>query len=561
MGFLSSPPCDERKELMSGIIFEEALRSRRAAAVVGAVLVALALALWAGPTGAQECPPGEPFCGGPNVPPDVDADDASVVVVQGQTATNTGTYSDEDTLGNNDVDITASVGNVTKDGTSSGTWSWSLANAAPLGRQQVTITATDSLNGSSTTEFTLTVTRPNGKIAFRSPPDEIYTMNPDGSGQTNLTNVLGIDDDPAFSPDGNRIAFTTTRDDPPGDGVITNYEVYVMNSDGTGQTRLTDNPAFDGVPSFSPDGSRIAFASFRDGNSEIYVMNADGTGQTNLTNHSALDTEPAFSPDGTKIAFVRNGNIYVMNVDGTGQTPLTSSGGFDPAFSPDGSRIAFTSSRTTGTGVNNPEGDLEIFTMNLNGTGITQLTFNTANDVHPAFSPDGTKIAFASFRDGGGSTELYVMDADGTDQTRLTFNPGGDGSPSWGAASDAAPPPADTTAPEVESVSPTDGATKVPRLTNVTATFSEKMDPSTLSASTVTLKNTKTGQTVTDVGVTTAENSEGKTVLTLNPFPSNAATKLAKKTKYEVRITTGAKDLPGNPLATDKVWSFTTGRK
>ena len=119
----------------------------------------------------------------------------------------------------------------------------------------------------------------------------------------------------------------------------------------------------------------------------------------------------------------------------------------------------------------------------------------------------------------------------------------------------------DATAPTVESTTPADGTTAVRRNTNLNATFSKKMDSSTLSASTVTLKDTKTGQTLTDVGVTTTENSEGKTVLTLDPFASNATTKLAKKTKYEVRISTAARDLAGNPLATDKVWSFTTGRR
>jgi len=106
-----------------------------------------------------------------------------------------------------------------------------------------------------------------------------------------------------------RIAFNSNRDG--------NWEIYVMNGDGTGQTRLTNNPAEDFSPAWSPDGLRIAFSSKRDGNPEIYIMNADGTGQTRLTNSPANDVHPTWSPDGTRIAFEtdRDGNseIYVMN--------------------------------------------------------------------------------------------------------------------------------------------------------------------------------------------------------------------------------------------------------
>ena len=122
-----------------------------------------------------------------------------------------------------------------------------------------------------------------------------------------------------------KIAWTSGRDG--------NYEIYVMNADGTAQTRLTNNSAEDYYPSFSADGTKIAFHSYRDGNREIYLMNSDGTGQTNLTNNSAHDADPSFSLDGTKIAFrsTRDGNneIYVMNADGTGQTRLTNNSAHD----------------------------------------------------------------------------------------------------------------------------------------------------------------------------------------------------------------------------------------
>ena len=113
-----------------------------------------------------------------------------------------------------------------------------------------------------------------------------------------------------------------------------------MNADGSNQTRLTNNTAFDDGPSFSPDGSKIAFVSARDGGDEIYIMNADGSNQTRLTNNSPLVTDfyPSFGPDGSKIAFSsdRDGNfeIYVMNADGSNQTPLSNNPAtdFSPSF-------------------------------------------------------------------------------------------------------------------------------------------------------------------------------------------------------------------------------------
>jgi Tol biopolymer transport system component len=273
----------------------------------------------------------------------------------------------------------------------------------------------------------------NGKIAFVSNRDgnnEIYSMNADGTGQTRLTNNSATDQHPFFSPLGDKIAFASDRDG--------NAEIYVMNADGTGQTRLTNNPANDQVPSVSPDGSKIAFQSDRDGDTEIYSMNADGTGQINLSNNpTSNDFSASFSPDGSKIAFQseRDGNaeIYSMNVDGSGQINLSNSplsDEFGSVFSPDGNKISFASDR---------DGNFEIYSMNANGTGQTRLTNNSADDNLSFFSPDGSKIAFTSDRDG--NNEIYVMNANGTGQTRLTNNPATDLWPTWQTLLSCAPPP------------------------------------------------------------------------------------------------------------------------
>ena len=268
------------------------------------------------------------------------------------------------------------------------------------------------------------------KIAFCSARDgnpEIYVMNPDGTNQTRLTSNAAGDAEPSFSPDGSKIAFISNR--------TGNVEIYVMDADGSNQTNVTNNASGNFQPSFSPDGSKITFISNRDGSVEIYVMNADGSNPRRLTYSSWDETNPSFSPDSSKIAFTDyrepiNPEIYVMDAFGFNQVNLTNEPGFDgePSFSPDGSKITFISGRT---------GNYEIYVMNADGSNQINVSNNASLDYSPSFSPGGSKIAFASFRDS--NYEIYVMNADGSNQNRLTNNPASDENPSWGGLPPAPP--------------------------------------------------------------------------------------------------------------------------
>lgn len=215
-------------------------------------------------------------------------------------------------------------------------------------------------------------------------------------------------EDPVWSPDGTKIAFVSYRY---GDGAI-----YIMNADGSNLTRLTNYASYD--PLWSPDGTKIVFRTYDTRGSsigEIYVMDADGSNQTRLTNYSCFNA--VWSPDGTKIAFDPYGaimfndisGIYVMNADGSNQTRLSLEGR-DPTWSPDGTKIAFSTYNLIETNINEDTG---IYVVDIDGSNMTNLTHGYTAGQSLAWSPDGTKLAFNI-----GET-IYTMNADGSNMTTL----------------------------------------------------------------------------------------------------------------------------------------------
>src|SRR2546428_3113823 len=250
-----------------------------------------------------------------------------------------------------------------------------------------------------------------GKITFQSNRNgnfDIFVMNADGSGVTQVTSNPLDERLPLFSPDGTRIVFGRCQ---------ATCDVVVINADGSGD-RVVINDGFPGA--WSPDGNRIVFGGGGGGTHDgLFVVNADGSGLVRVLDP---DFVTDWSPDGRQLMIVSNRDgdyeLYATPLDGSPVTKLTDNTADDNAgtgWSPDGSRIAFNSNRG-GAGQ-------DVYVMNADGSGVTQLTPNDGfDDDGPVWSPDASQIAFESNR--AGDEQIFVMNVDGSDVRQLTFDAG-----------------------------------------------------------------------------------------------------------------------------------------
>ena len=249
------------------------------------------------------------------------------------------------------------------------------------------------------------------KIAFvsnRDGNDEIYMMDYDGEGQTRITFNRIKDYMPGWAPDQRRIVYTTYKRSNPDLVILSLYEGKSTTVAGRGTN-------FSGA--FSPDGKKLAFCSTMDGNAEIYTAEADGTKVRRLTINAAIETAPSWSPTGREIAFTSDRlgtgtpQIYIMDAEGSNVRKVSFGGNYHdaPAWSPDGERIAF---------VSRVDNVFDIYVLNLRTQQITKLTESNARNENPSWSPDGRHLVFASNLKG--SIQIYTVDYDGANLRRLT---------------------------------------------------------------------------------------------------------------------------------------------
>ncbi len=261
-------------------------------------------------------------------------------------------------------------------------------------------------------------------VSTRDGPYELYAAKKDGSDQHRLTKDHGdastsrglrYQIDPAWSPDGKRIAFASSR--------AGRFHLFVVDASGKKTKRLTAGENEDTHPSWSPDGTRIAFT--RGAPNGIEVMNADGTGLHRLTSGLAEEADPAWSPSGRWIAYDRRipgttiDEIWIAHPDGSASRPVTklNAVSITPTWSPDSRRIAFSS--------NARRGRYNLYSIGVGGTGLQNESDAPSDEFEPAWSPDGKSIAFS--RDGA----IVVVPVGEGVESIITDPKNNDSSPAW----------------------------------------------------------------------------------------------------------------------------------
>jgi TolB protein len=253
---------------------------------------------------------------------------------------------------------------------------------------------------------------------------DIFLVGEDGTGAKRLTTAAEPDSGATWSPDGTRIAFESRQ---PFEGLPDGFaQIWVMNADGSDEHPLTTDASNNVHAAWSPDGSQIVFESDRTGEQQLFIMNADGTDARQRTNVSGGATLPAWSA-ADLIAFDRRVSvgteIWVINATGAANPRRLIEGtAAYPAWSPDGSQLAFSSTR---------EGRrYQVFTSTADGDNVTRITNDSTQAISPTWSPDGSRIAYEGTA--GGHRQLFLIPADGSDgPTRLISTSFDDKRPSW----------------------------------------------------------------------------------------------------------------------------------
>ncbi|HEX7297295.1 MAG TPA: hypothetical protein VF251_16205, partial [Pyrinomonadaceae bacterium] len=229
---------------------------------------------------------------------------------------------------------------------------------------------------------------------------------------------------PSYSPDGKKVLYTIETDNKSGE-----LRLFDLQTEQSSLVRKTEVAGI--TADWSPDGNWITFSDRLNGNSEIFLIKSDGSQLQNLTNTPATDTAPAWSPDGRRIVFSRSAlsgavQLHIMNADGSAAHPLTPRAGWESEarWFPDGARIVFCCDRT-----DSPGNMLDICEIKADGSEERRVLFRRDHDVQPAVSPDGKLIAFVSHADG--NPEIYLMATDGSRLVRVTRNPADEQSPRW----------------------------------------------------------------------------------------------------------------------------------